>query len=72
MDAWCERRAIKTLGHFLPGYVAFERRPENMLPLAVALQDVAHFENEVLESEKAEIISLLGCVRSFIRGGFRV
>lgn len=43
-----------------------------MLPLAVALQDVAHFENEVLESEKAEIISLLGCVRSFIRGGFRV
>ena len=66
-DAWCERRALKPLLHFLPGYFALNGLTDGYGGLEIALKDVLVFAgNEIMEEEKKETKRLMILVQQMI------
>lgn len=59
-DGWCERRALKPLLHFLPGYFALNGLTDGCGTLETALKDVLVFaKDEITEAERKETTRLM-------------
>jgi hypothetical protein len=66
-DGWCERRALKALLHFLPGYFALNGLTDGLGALETALKDVLAFaKDEITEEEKKEAKRLMILVQQAI------
>jgi len=66
-DGWCERRALKALHHFLPGYFALNGLTDGYAALETALKDVLVFaKSEVTEEEKTEVKRLMIVVQGVV------
>ena len=56
VDAWCERRSLLALLHFLPGYFSLNGLTDGLAALETSLKDVLVFaKDETTEAEKKEI-----------------
>ena len=59
-DGWCERRALRALHYFLPGYFSMNGLTDGFAGLETALKDVLAFaKTEVTEEEKKEVKRIL-------------
>jgi hypothetical protein len=66
-DGWCERRALKALSQFLPGYFALNGLTDGFAALETALKDVLVFaKDEITEEEKKEAKRLMILVQQAI------
>jgi hypothetical protein len=66
-DGWCERRALKPLLHFLPGYFALNGLTDGYAALETALKDVLVFaKEEITQEEKKEATRLMILVQEAI------
>jgi hypothetical protein len=67
IDAWCERRALLALLHFLPGYFGLNGLTDGFGALETAMKDVLVFaKDEVTEEEKKELKRILILVQQAI------
>jgi hypothetical protein len=59
-DGWCERRALRPLLHFLPGYFALNGLTDGLGALETALKDVLVFaKQDITEEEEKEAKRLM-------------
>ena len=66
-DGWCERRALRPLRHFLPGYFALNGLTDGFATLETALKDVLVFaKDEITEEEKKEAKRLMILIQKAI------
>lgn len=66
-DGWCERRNLRALHCFLPGYFGLNGLTDGFGLLETALKDVLLFAKDVItEEEKKEINRLLNLVQEAI------
>jgi hypothetical protein len=66
-DGWCERRALRPLLHFLPGYFALNGLTDGLWALETALKDVLVFaKDEITEEEKKEAKRLMILIQQAI------
>lgn len=66
-DGWCERRALKPLFYFLPGYFALNGLTDGLAALEIALKDVLAFtKEEITDEEKKEAKRLMILVQQAI------
>jgi hypothetical protein len=66
-EGWCERRELKPLFHYLPGYFALNGLTDGYAALETALKDVLLFaEGEITEVEKKEAKRLMILVQQTI------
>jgi hypothetical protein len=66
-DGWCERRALRPLFYFLPGYFGLNGLTDGFGDLETALKDVlVSAKSEITEEEKNEIKRLLILVQQAI------
>ncbi len=69
-DGWCERRALRTLSHFLPGCFALNGLTDGFASLETALKDVLVFDkDEITDEEKKEAKRLMIQVQQAIFTG---
>lgn len=65
--AWCDRRALGALRHFLPGYAALNGLTDGWGELEDALKDVLVFADaELTGEEKKEVKRLMIAVQHII------
>lgn len=66
-DGWCERRALRPLFYFLPGYFGLNGLTDGFGNLETALKDVLAFaKTEITEEEKKEVKRILILVQQAI------
>ncbi len=66
-DGWCERRALRALGQFLPGYFALNGLTDGWGQLETALKDVLVFaKDEITEEEKKEVKRIMIAIQKAI------
>ena len=66
-DRWCERRALRALSQFLPGYFALDGLTDGWGDLEIALKDVLVFaKDEITEDEKNEVKRIMIFVQAVI------
>ena len=66
-DSWCERRALRALSYFLPGYFAVNGLTDGYADLETALKDVlVSADGEITEDEKKETKRLMILVQQAI------
>ena len=66
-DGWCERRALRPLLHYLPGYFALNGLTDGFGALETALKDVLVFaKDEITEEEKKEAKRLMILIQQAI------
>ena len=66
-DGWCERRALRALFYFLPGYFGLNGLTDGFGDLEIALKDVlSSAKHEITEEEKKEVKRLLVLVQQAI------
>jgi hypothetical protein len=66
-DGWCERRALRALNQFLPGYFALNGLTDGWGELETALKDVLVFaKDEITEDEKKEVKRIMILVQAAI------
>jgi hypothetical protein len=66
-DGWCERRALRALGQFLPGYVALDGLTDGWGELESALKDVLVFaKDEITEDERKEVKRIMIVIQQAI------
>jgi hypothetical protein len=66
-DGWCERRVLRALSQFLPGYFALNGLTDGWGELETALKDVLVFaKDEVTEDEKKEVKRIMVLVQAAI------
>jgi len=66
-DAWCERRALRALHQFLPGYFALNGLTDGWAQLETALRDVLVFaKDELTEEEQKELKRIMILVQQIV------
>jgi hypothetical protein len=66
-DGWCERRALRALSQFLPGYFALNGLTDGWGQLETALKDVLVFaKDEITEEEKNEVKRIMIAIQKAI------
>ena len=66
-DGWCERRALRALSQFLPGYFAMNGLPDGWGELETALKGVLVFaKDELTEDEKNQVKRIMTFVQALI------
>jgi hypothetical protein len=66
-EGWCERRALRALSQFLPGYFALNGLTDGWGELETALKDVLVFaKDEITEDEKKEVTRIMILVQAAI------
>jgi hypothetical protein len=66
-DGWCERRALRALSQFLPGYFAMNGLTDGWGELETALKGVLVFaKDEITEDEKNEVKRIMTFVQASI------
>jgi hypothetical protein len=66
-DAWCDRRALRALREFLPGYLALNGLTDGWGHLEDALKDVLlNAEDEITVEESKEVKRLMIAVQHII------
>jgi len=66
-DGWCERRALRALRQFLPGYFALNGLTDRWGELETALKDVLVFaKDEITEEEKKEVKRIMIVIQAAI------
>ncbi len=66
-DGWCERRALRALHQFLPGYFALNGLTDGWGQLETALKDVLAFaKDEITEDEKKEVKRIMIAIQKAI------
>jgi hypothetical protein len=66
-DGWCQRRALRALHQFLPGYFALNGLTDGWGELETALKDVLVFaKDEITEEEKQEVKRIMIAIQKAI------
>jgi hypothetical protein len=66
-DKWCERRALRALCAFLPGYFGLNGLTDGWARLETALKDVLVFaKDDITEEEKKEAKRIMILVQQII------
>ena len=66
-DGWCQRRALRALHQFLPGYFALNGLTDGWGELETALKDVLVFaKDEITEEEKKEVKRIMIAIQKAI------
>jgi len=66
-DGWCERRALRALSQFLPGYFALNGLTDGWGELESALKDVLVFaKDELTDEEQKEVKRVMILVQQMI------
>lgn len=66
-EAWCDRRALRALHQFLPGYFALNGLTDGWAQLETAMKDVLVFaKDEITENEKQEVKRLIIVIQQAI------
>ena len=66
-DGWCERRALRALHQFLPGYFGLNGHTDGWGDLEIALKDVLVFaKDEITEEEKKEVKRIMSLIQAAI------
>jgi hypothetical protein len=69
-DRWCERKALRSLHHFLPGYFALNGMTDGYAALQEALKDVLAFaKDEITEAEYSEVKRIIALVQGALSDG---
>jgi hypothetical protein len=67
-DGWCERRALKALHQYLPGYFALNGLTDGWHGLLDSMKDVLSFaKDEITPAEKAELKRLSIRIEQMLR-----
>jgi hypothetical protein len=68
VDGWCDRRALRALNQFLPGYFALNGLTDGWGELETALKNVLVFaKDEITEDEKKEVKRIMILIQAAIR-----
>ncbi len=66
-DGWCDRRALRPLAHFLPGYFALNGLTDGYGALEIALKDILVFaKDDITEDERKETKRLMILVQGIV------
>lgn len=66
-DGWCERRALRALHQFLPGYFALNGLTDGWAQLETALKDVLVFaKDELTDEEHKEVKRIMILVQQIV------
>ena len=66
-DGWCERRALRALHQFLPGYFGLNGLTDGWGELETALKDVLVLaQDEITEEEKKEVKRIMILIQAAI------
>ncbi|MEI6561509.1 MAG: hypothetical protein WCO68_05415 [Verrucomicrobiota bacterium] len=66
-DGWCERRALRALHQFLPGYFSLNGMTDGWGELQIALKDVLVFaKEEITEDEVKEVKRIMNIIHEVI------
>ena len=66
-EGWCDRRALRALHHFLPGYFALNGLTDGWAQLETALKDVLVFaKDEITGDEKKEVKRIMIVIQQAI------